>query len=120
MILVYIAYCLSETGVGIGALLVKMRTSGVKLNWNANIPNGKLTEAQAADFDFGVTLSSNGNTNISQDNVRYLYTGITRRWKLYSSTTTPPREAGSYIVTVVTLGGDYLAAPITRTFTITK
>lgn len=109
-----------ETGVGIGALLVKMRTSGVKLNWNANIPNGKLTEAQAADFDFGVTLSSNGNTNISQDNVRYLYTGITRRWKLYSSTTTPPREAGSYIVTVVTLGGDYLAAPITRTFTITK
>ena len=58
--------------------------------------------------------------NIIQDNVRYFYTGITKRWKLYSSTTTPPRETGSYIVMVVTLGGDYLLAPITRMFTIIK
>ena len=109
-----------ETGVGIGALLVKMRADGVKLHWNQDIPNGKLSEAQAANFDFGVTLYCNGSSDIKQSNVHYLYTGFTTKWKLYSSTTTPPREAGSYIVTVVTLGGDYQAAPITRTFTITK
>ncbi len=31
-------------------------------------------------------------------------------------TTTPPTEPGSYVMTVVTLGGDYQAAPITRGF----
>ena len=39
---------------------------------------------------------------------------------IYSSTTTPPTEPGSYVMTVVTLGGDYQAAPITRGFKITK
>ena len=109
-----------ETGVGIGALLVKMRAEGVKLNWNQEIPNGKLTAEEAKSFDFGVTLTSNGNSDIDQSNVHYLYTGFTNKWKLYSSTTTAPTEPGRYVVTVVTLGGDYLAAPITRSFQITK
>ncbi len=109
-----------ETGVGIGALLVKMRAEGVKLNWNREIPNGKLTAEEAKSFDFGVTLTSNGNSDIDQSNVHYLYTGFTSKWKLYSSTTTAPTEPGRYVVTVVTLGGDYLAAPITRSFQITK
>ena len=109
-----------ETGVGIGALLVKMRAEGVKLNWNQEIPNGKLTAEEAKSFDFGVTLTSNGNSDIDQSNVHYLYTGFTSKWKLYSSTTTAPTEPGRYVVTVVTLGGDYLAAPITRSVQITK
>ena len=109
-----------ETGVGIGALMVKMRAEGVKLNWNQEIPNGKLTAEEAKSFDFGVTLTSNGNSDIDQSNVHYLYTGFTSKWKLYSSTTTAPTEPGRYVVTVVTLGGDYLAAPITRSFQITK
>ena len=109
-----------ETGVGIGALLVKMRAEGVKLNWNQEIPNGKLSAEEAKSFDFGVTLTSNGNSDIDQSNVHYLYTGFTSKWKLYSSTTTAPTEPGRYVITVVTLGGDYLAAPITRSFQITK
>lgn len=109
-----------ETGVGIGMVLVKMRASGVKLTWNQEIPGGKLTAEQAKTFDFGVMLSHNGDVTISQSNVHFLYSGFTSSWKIYSSTTTPPTEPGSYIVTVVTLGGNYLAAPITRTFTITK
>ena len=109
-----------ETGVGIGALLVKMRAEGVKLNWNQEIPNGKLSAEEAKSFDFGVTLTSNGNSDIDQSNVHYLYTGFTSKWKLYSSTTAAPTEPGRYVVTVVTLGGDYLAAPITRSFQITK
>ena len=109
-----------ETGVGIGMVLVKMRASGVKLTWNQEIPGGKLTADQAKTFDFGVMLSYNGDVTISQSNVHFLYSGFTSSWRIYSSTTTPPTEPGSYIVTVVTLGGNYLAAPITRTFTITE
>lgn len=109
-----------ETGVGTGMLLVKKHYSGVKLQWNQTIPNGKISAADAADFDFGATLSYDGNRNISQSNVKYLYSGFTSKWKPYSSTTTPPTEHGRYVVTVVTLGGNYQAAPITRAFQITK
>ena len=109
-----------ETGVGIGFLLVKMRLSGSKLTWNSEIPGGKLTAEQAASFDFGATLSYDGDVTVSQENVHYLYSGFTSNWKVYSSTTTPPTQPGRYVVTVVTLGGNYLAAPITRSFQITK
>ena len=106
-----------ETGVGIGFLLVKMRLSGSKLTWNEEI-SGKMTVEEAKNFDFGATLSHNGDVTVSQSNVHYLYSGFTSNWRIYSSTTTPPTEPGSYVMTVVTLGGNYLAAPITRTFTI--
>lgn len=109
-----------ETGVGTGMLLVKKHYSGVKLKWNQTIPNGKLTAEEAKNFDFGVTLMYDGNPAEKQTNVHYLYSGFTSKWKPYSSTTTPPTEPGRYVVTVVTLGGNYQAAPITRAFQITK
>lgn len=109
-----------ETGVGTGMLLVKKHYSGVKLTWNQNFTNGKISAAEAANFDFKATLSYNDNSDISQDNVHYLYSGFTSKWRPYSSTTTPPTEPGRYVVTVVTLGGNYQAAPITRAFQITK
>ena len=109
-----------ETGFGMGALVVKKHYSGVKLQWNQTIPNGKLTAKQAADFDFSVTLMYNGEPAAKQTNVHYLYSGFTSKWKVYSSTTTPPTEPGRYVMTVVTLGGNYQAAPITRSFQITK
>lgn len=109
-----------ETGVGTGMLLVKKHYSGVKLTWNQNFTNGKISAAEAANFDFKATLSYNGNSDISQDNVHYLYSGFTSKWRPYSSTTTPPTVPGRYVVTVVTLGGNYQAAPITRAFQITK
>lgn len=109
-----------ETGFGMGALVVKKHYSGVKLQWNQTIPNGKLTTEEAKSFDFGVTLMYDGNPAEKQTNVHYLYSGFTSKWKPYSSTTTPPTEPGRYVVTVVTLGGNYQAAPITRAFQITK
>lgn len=109
-----------ETGFGMGALVVKKHYSGVKLQWNQTIPNGKLTAEQAADFDFSVTLMYNGEPAAKQTNVHYLYSGFTSKWKPYSSTTTPPTEPGRYVMTVVTLGGNYQAAPITCSFQITK
>ena len=109
-----------ETGFGMGALVVKKHYSGVKLQWNQTIPNGKLTAEGAKNFDFGVTLMYDGKPAEKQTNVHYLYSGFTSKWKPYSSTTTPPTEPGRYVVTVVTLGGNYQAAPITRAFQITK
>ena len=109
-----------ETGVGTGMLLVKKHYSGVKLQWNRTIPNGKLTAEEAKNFDFGVTLMYDGNPAEKQTNVHYLYSGFTSKWRPYSSTTTPPTEPGRYVMTVVTLGGNYQAAPITRAFQITK
>lgn len=109
-----------ETGFGMGALVVKKHYSGVKLQWNQTIPNGKLTAEEAKNFDFGVTLMYDGNPAEKQTNVHYLYSGFTSKWRPYSSTETPPTEPGRYVVTVVTLGGNYQAAPITRAFQITK
>ena len=109
-----------ETGFGMGALVVKKHYSGVKLQWNQTIPNGKLTAEEAKNFDFGVTLMYDGNPAEKQTNVHYLYSGFTSKWKPYSSTETPPTEPGRYVMTVVTLGGNYQAAPITRAFQITK
>ncbi len=109
-----------ETGVGIGFLLVKMRLSGANLTWNQEISGGKLTAEQAKNFNFGATLSYNGDVTVDQSGVHYLYSGFTSKWKIYSSTTTPPTEPGRYVVTVCILGGNYMAAPITRSFQITK
>lgn len=122
---IYTVYAITNndnynTGFGMGALVVKKHYSGVKLDWNQNFTNGKISAADVANFDFGATLSYNGNSDISQDNVHYLYSGFTSKWRPYSSTTTPPTEPGRYVVTVVTLGGNYQAAPITRAFQITK
>ena len=122
---IYTVYAITNndnynTGFGMGALVVKKHYSGVKLDWNQNFTNGKISAADVKNFDFGATLSYNGNSDISQDNVHYLYSGFTSKWRPYSSTTTPPTEPGRYVVTVVTLGGNYQAAPITRAFQITK
>lgn len=108
-----------ETGVGVGALLVKMHSKGTKLSWNQSFTNGKLKASDAASFDFGATLSYDGDVSISQSNVHYLYSGFTSKWKPYSSTKAPT-EPGRYVVTVVTIGGNYQAAPITRSFQIVK
>ena len=106
-----------ETGVGIGALLVKLHVKGVKLTWNQKLT--KVSKEDAQNFDFKATLTYNGKA-VSDENVYYLYTGVQSNLKPYSSTTTAPTEPGVYTMTVVTLGGNYQAAPITRTFTITK
>lgn len=109
-----------ETGVGFGFLLTKMRFSGPKLTWNDEILNGKLTAEQAKTFNFGATLWYNGEPVKDQSSVHYLYSGFTSSWRVYSSTTTAPTEPGRYVVTVCILGGNYMAAPITRSFQITK
>lgn len=106
-----------ETGVGIGALLVKQHVKGVKLIWNQKLT--KISKEEAQNFDFKATVTYNG-ASVSDENVRYLYTGVQSNLKPYSSTTKAPTEPGVYTMTAVTVGGNYQAAPIIRTFTITK
>lgn len=108
-----------HTGFAMGSLVVKAHMSDVRLTWNAPL-NGKLTVEEAAAFDFGATLRYNEKPVADQSSVKYLYTGVTSDWQSYSSTTTPPTEPGRYVVTAVTVGGNYQAAPITRSFQITK
>lgn len=108
-----------NTGVGVGVLTVLKVTKGVKITWETEIPK-KLTTDEAAAFNWDAYLTVDGVAVKDASNIHYLYSGFTSKWKPYSSTTTAPTEPGRYVVTVVTINGDYLAAPVTRTFQITK
>lgn len=105
-----------KTGVGVGALVLK--ADKAKLVWKQDI--SKISAADAANADFMAELTVDGVAVADQSSVHVLYSGFTSKWKPYSSTTTPPTEPGRYVMTVVVLGGDYVASPVTRTFQITK
>ena len=105
-----------KTGVGVGALVLK--ADKAKLVWKQDI--SKISAADATNADFMAELTVNGVAVADQSSVHVLYSGFTSKWKPYSSTTTPPTEPGRYVMTVVVLGGDYVASPVTRTFQITK
>lgn len=108
-----------NTGVGVGVLTVLKVTKGVKITWETEIPK-KLTTDEAAAFNWDAYLTVDGVAVKDTSNIHYLYSGFTSKWKPYTSTTTAPTEPGRYVVTAVTINGDYLAAPVTRTFQITK
>ncbi len=108
-----------NTGVGVGVLTVLKVTKGVKITWDEDIPK-KLTQEKAEAFNWDAYLTVDGAAVEDTSNIHYLYSGFTSKWKPYSSTTEHPTEPGRYVVTVVTINGDYLAAPVTRTFQITK
>lgn len=111
-----------NTAIGTGLLTVKMRVAGVKIQLNDNLTK-KLTvdqaKALAADPNGIASLLYNGEA-VKNPNLHFLYSGVQSNFRPYSSTTDFPTEPGRYVVTVVTLGGDYLSAPVTKTFQITK
>ena len=107
-----------NVGVGVGALVLK--ADKAKLVWKQTIGK-KISAADAKSTVFAAELQKmNGEAVPDQSSVQVLYSGFTSKWKVYSSTTTPPTEPGRYVMTVVVLGGNYQAAPITRSFQITK
>ena len=106
-----------NTGVGAGALVLK--ADKAKLVWNQSIGK-KISAADATAADFGAHLEIGGERVDDQSSVSVLYSGFTSKWRAYSSTTTPPTEPGRYTMTVVVLGGNYLASPLNRSFQITK
>lgn len=106
-----------NVGVGVGALVLK--ADKAKLVWKQDIGK-KISAADAKTADFAAELQMNGERVSDPPRVRVLYSGLTSKWKVYSSTTNPPTEPGRYVMTAVVLGGNYQAAPITRSFQITK
>lgn len=106
-----------NVGVGVGALVLK--ADKAKLVWKQDIGK-KISAADAKTANFDAELQMNGKAVPDQSSVQVLYSGFTSKWKAYSSTTTAPTEPGRYVMTVVVLGGNYQAAPITRSFQITK
>ena len=106
-----------NVGVGVGALVLK--ADKAKLVWKQDIGK-KISATDAKTADFTAELQMNGEAVPDQSSVHVLYSGFTSKWKVYSSTTTPPTEPGRYVMTAVVLGGNYQAAPITRSFQITK
>ena len=106
-----------NTGVGAGALVLK--ADKAKLVWNQSIGK-KISAGDATSADFGAHLEIGGERVDDQSSVSVLYSGFTSKWRAYSSTTTPPTEPGRYTMTVVVLGGNYLAAPINPPCQITK
>ena len=107
-----------NVGVGVGALVLK--ADKAKLVWMHDIGK-KISAADAQPAVFAAELQKMNGTAVSdQSSVHVLYSGLTSKWKVYSSTTAAPTEPGRYVMTAVVLGGDYQAAPITRSFQITR
>lgn len=109
-----------NTNYASGTVLILMNVKNVKIVMNEKF-SSKMDAATAAEVAKApASLQHNGVTVKDQSSLHYLYTGIQSNLKPYQSTTEFPTEPGRYVVTVVTLGGDYLAPPVTKTFQITK
>lgn len=113
-----------ENGLGTGVLTVKANIKGTSIDLNPILDRRVISAGQAAEIANGdkgavAVLSCDGET-VDQSNLRFVYSGITNKLKLYTSTSEFPTDPGRYTVTVMTVGGDYLAAPVTCSFRITK
>ncbi len=122
-----VAYVLDpnhNSDLGLGMLTVKMRVTGTSIDLNPILDRRVISAGQAAEIANGdkgavAVLSCDGQA-VDQSNLRFVYSGITKSFKLYTGTSEFPTEPGRYTVTVMTVGGDYLAAPVTCSFRITK
>lgn len=111
-----------NTGVANGIVRIAMNIAGMKLVPNADI-KGKSISAETAKqmHDTGtpalVTLYCGDSAeNVDQSSIHYWFTGVNT---IYAGSKMPTKP-GKYIVTASVYGGDYLAAPVTFTFRITK
>lgn len=109
-----------NTGYASGTVLILMNVKNVKIVMNEKFDKKMTVETAKEVAKAPALLQQNDVTVKDQSSLHYLYTGIQSNLKPYYSTTEFPTEPGRYVVTVVTLGGDYLAAPVTKSFQITK
>lgn len=106
-----------NTAIGVGTLTIAQKKADVKLVFNQEITNKhhRLTPEEAADFDFGGHIQD-GDVQ-SQQNVQASYIGKKADGETVAGKE-PIREAGEYIETISVIGGNYLATPIVRSYTI--
>ena len=112
-----------NTAVGVGYLTIAPQSKDVKLEFNSPLPkNCTLTYEEAQKFDFSGKATQNGQTVSA--NIKTKYVGVTADGKWVSSKGNEPedalREPGNYIEKIYTVGGNYVAAPIVRCYTVKK
>lgn len=111
-----------NTGVANGIVCIAMNTAGMKLVPNADIKGKSINVETAVQMrDTGVpalaTLYCGESAeNVDQTSIHYWFTGVNT---VYAGSKMPTKP-GKYIVTASVYGGDYMAAPVTFTFRITK
>lgn len=112
-----------NTAVGVGYLTIAPQSKDVKLEFNSPLPkNCTLTYEEAQKFDFSGKATQNGQTVSA--NIKTKYVGVTADGKWVSSKGNEPedalREPGNYVEKIDTVGGNYVAAPIVRCYTVKK
>lgn len=112
-----------NTTVGVGYLTIAPQSKDVKLEFNSPLPkNCTLTYEEAQEFDFSGKATQNGQTVSA--NIKTKYVGVTADGKWVSSEGNEPkdalREPGNYVEKIYTVGGNYVAAPIVRCYTVKK
>lgn len=112
-----------NTAVGVGYLTIAPQSKDVKLEFNSPLPkNCTLTYEEAQEFDFSGKATQNGQTVSA--NIKTKYVGVTADGKWVSSKGNEPedalREPGNYVEKIYTVGGNYVAAPIVRCYTVKK
>lgn len=112
-----------NTAVGVGYLTIAPQSKDVKLEFNSPLPkNCTLTYEEAQEFDFRGKATQNGQTVSA--NIKTKYVGVTADGKWVSSKGNEPedalREPGNYVEKIYTVGGNYVAAPIVRCYTVKK
>lgn len=108
-----------NTAIGLGALIVRIRTEGVKLEPNAELYRNKITVSEAKEYAEGTKkaalLEYNSSADgIDQTAVQFWFTGM----NTVHAKKDFPTKPGKYIVTASVVGGDYYAPPVTFTFTV--
>lgn len=108
-----------NTAIGVGTLVIAQKKTDAKLVFNQNIENkhNRLTAVEADSFNFGGHMEVNGNIVDDRTRIKAYYVGKTAEGKIVSGTE-PIKEEGEYTETIAIIGGNYLASPIVRTYTI--
>ena len=108
-----------NTAIGVGTLTIAQKKTDSKLVFNQKISNkhNRLTAAEAENFDFGGHIEVDGNAVGDTTGIKTYYVGKKATGETVASET-PILEDGEYIETVSIIGGNYLATPIVRNYTI--
>ena len=108
-----------KTSVGMGYLTIAPKTADVSLEWKQELPHKALSYEEAQNFTFGANAFDGDKDITGQANVHVTYAGVTAEGKAYLSSEAP-RVPGVYTETATVIGGNYLAKPISRAFSICR
>ena len=106
-----------KTSVGMGYLTIAPKTTDISLKWKQELPHKVLSYDEAQNFTFGANVFDGDKDITGKANVHVTYAGITAEGKAYLSSGAP-RVPGAYTETATVIGGNYLAKPISRAFSI--